>query len=205
MILLAWSTQALAADPCGYSGAILEAYEQGEAERADRSATALSVLKRDERRAELMVSFDKKGRLCTADDKWHAAWLMMQSDELSVIERAHEIAVEAMNEGHPNGPWLVAFTFDRERVLGGYRQSYGSQTRINDRGQECLIEVESDITDEDRKSYGHPPLSEVYRTLLDHNGFSDDAPTFERLSLRGLYCPPLALSKRAQKKIREAE
>jgi hypothetical protein len=207
-----WTSAARAGDPCAdtaeveaRSAAIKAIYDEGEAERASRTSTATSVLARDEARVAQVLKHDKKGELCTADDKWYGAWVLTQGDKIPVLERSYELAIEAMEAGHPNGNWLVAYTFDRKRVLGGYLQAYGTQTRVNERNQWCLIEVDPAITDAERAEYGQPVLADTYRRLLDMNGFGSDEPTFERLQRRGLSCPPLAISKKAQKKVRAPE
>lgn len=207
-----WASLAFAGDPCADTAAVEERsaaiqalYEESEAERDSRTSSASSVLARDEARVAQARSWDKKGQLCTPDDKWYAAWILMQADKLSVLERAYELAIEAMEAGHPNGTWLVAYAFDRKRVLGGYRQAYGTQTRINDRNQRCLIELDPEVTDADRAEYNQPPLADVYRKLLDLHGFGSDEPTFDRMQRRGLICPPLAISKKAQKRVRAPE
>jgi hypothetical protein len=212
MNLILWVSSALAGDPCAdtavveaRSAAIKAIYDEGEAERANRTSSATSVLERDEARVKKVLKYDKKGELCTPDDKWHAAWVMTQADKLSQIERSYELAIEAMEAGHHNGNWLVAYTFDRKRVLGGFHQAYGTQTRVNERNQRCLIQVDPEITDEERAKYSQPPLADIYRRLLDMNGFSSDEATFERLERRGLSCPPLAISKKAQKTVRAPE
>jgi hypothetical protein len=212
MAMLSWLTLAFAGDVCSdtaeveaRSVAIKAIYDEGEAERASRTSSATSVLERDEARVAQMQKYDKKGELCTPDDKWYASWVMTQGDKTAVLERSYELAIEAMEAGHPNGNWLVAYTFDRKRVLGGFRQAYGTQTRVNERNQWCLIEVDPEITDADRAEYSQPPLADTYRRLLDMNGFATDEATFERLQRRGLSCPPLAVSKRAQKKVRAPE
>lgn len=205
---------ARAGDPCAEppevlaerSSEIAAIYDASEAEAADRSASATSVLKRDEKRVKALVKLDAKGLLCTDDDRWKAAWVMQQSDDLAVLERAHALAQETMKARHPNGAWLVAFSFDRLRVAGGYRQAYGSQTAVNPAGQRCLVEIEaSGVTDADRQKYGHPTLEQRYRQLLDQAGFRDDAPTLDRLQRRGLSCPPKAFDPKAAKRIAEPE
>lgn len=205
---------AFAADPCAdppellaeRSAEIAAIYDASEAEAADRSASATSVLKRDEKRVKALKKLDAKGLLCTPDDKWKAAWVMEQSDDLDVLERAFELAQEAMAARHPNGPWLVAFTFDRKRVAGGYRQTYGSQTAVNPAGQRCLVELESSgVTDADRQKYGHPTLEQRYRQLLDQAGFKGDEATLDRLQRRGLSCPPMAFDPKAQKRVAEPD
>ncbi len=189
-----------ACDP-QHAAAVKAAYDEGESERQDRTADATSVLKRDEERVELMRKYDKKGWLCTPESKWQAAWIMVQADDVDTLERAYQLAIESMQERHPRGPWLVAFTFDRKRVAGGYRQSYGTQTRDDGRGHRCLIEVESDVTDEERAKYQQPPLADVYRKILDLNGFPDDPATADRMQRRGLSCPPAAQTRKAQRTV----
>ncbi|MBX2796906.1 MAG: hypothetical protein KTR31_04530 [Myxococcales bacterium] len=177
-------------------------FEAGEEDRSVRSADAVSVLERDEKRAKVMMKYDKKAKLCTPQDKWYAAWMMQQSDDLEVLTRAYELAIEAM-EGHADrGPWLVAFAFDHKRVAGGFRQSYATQTRVDAQGRTCLIHLEGDVTDEQRRQYGVETLQQVYRRVLDANGFSGDAPTEQRLKRNMLLCPPLAIKAKDRKRVR---
>ncbi|MEZ4241260.1 MAG: hypothetical protein R3F59_34905, partial [Myxococcota bacterium] len=190
---------ALAGDPCADEAAVAERsaalealYDAGEADRQDRSAAATTVLKRDEQRVKAAVKLDKKGRLCTPEDKWRAAWLMTQADDAATLERAYELAQESMNAHYANGPWLVAYVFDLKRVFGGYLQAYGTQTRVDASNRRCLVKIDPEISDADRAQYGQPPLTEVYRKVLDLNGFRDDAPTLERLERHSLYCDPVA-------------
>lgn len=201
-------TGAAIAGPCDDASAVAERsaaikaiYDEGEAERADRSASAKSVLDRDEARVAQMVKYDSKGELCTVEDRWYAAWVMTQADKLDTLERAYALANETMEAHYANGPWLVAFTFDLKRVRGGFRQAYGTQTQVNERNQRCLVEVEPNITDADRAKYKQPPIADAYRKVLDANGFTDDAPTLDRLQRHGLYCAPVALSRKDQRRI----
>ncbi|MCB9684606.1 MAG: hypothetical protein H6738_04590 [Alphaproteobacteria bacterium] len=170
---------------------VKQAFEDSEAQR-DRRATDPEVQKADEQRTKAMAKLARKGELCTAEEKWQAAWIMMQADDVDTLELAYELAVETMEAHYGRGPWLVAYSFDRKRVANGYRQSYGTQTRIDSQGRRCLVEVEPDVTDEQRQKYGHPPIAEVYRKILDMNGFTDDQPTLDRVQRRGLYCEPQA-------------
>lgn len=207
-----WVGLALAKDPCAAedtteqnSAYIQSLYDAGEEDRASRSSTATSVLKRDEQRAREAVKLDRRGWLCTTTDKWNAAWLMQQSDQVEVLERAYELAVETMNERDPRGAWLVAFTFDHKRTAGGYRQAYGTRTRVDEMGRRCLVELEGDTTDAQRAQYGIEPLADIYRKVLDLNGFTDDAPTEQRMMRHSLICPPLAYDKRAQERVAPPE
>jgi hypothetical protein len=193
------ATPALAGDPCAEGEAALadrsaeikRLYDEAEADRPTRSAQATEVIERDEARLKLLLKMDKKGQLCTADDRWHAAWVMLNSTDVDDLERAYELAQETMAARHPRGAWLTGFAFDRWRTARGFNQSYGTQTRA-DNGKRCLITVEAEVTDEDRATYQQPPLADVYRRLLDANGFPEDEATYDRMDRRGLLCPPLA-------------
>lgn len=207
--MIVWVAVAWAGgDPCAdqdavsaRSAAIKQLYDEGEAERDDRSADATSVLERDEQRVKAVKKYDKKHQLCTVEDKWYAAWIMTQADDLPTLERAYALAQDTMNERYQNGPWLVAYTFDLKRVSGGYRQSYGTQTQVNERGQRCLVEIEPDVTDQERAQYSVRPIADEYRLVLDLNGYRDDAPTLASVQRRGLYCPAQPLNPKDAKKI----
>ena len=205
--MIAFVSLAFAADPCAEPAEVLaerslavkKLYDDSEAERADRSLDATSVLKRDEERVADLLKRDKRGELCSLDDKWYAAWVLEQADDLDTLERAYSLAIETMEGHHQNGPWLVAFTFDRKRTAAGYLQSYGTQTRIDTANHRCLIEVDPSTTDEDRAKYGQKPIAEAYRKVLDVNGFTGDEATLERLNRRSLYCAPVAITHKGLK------
>lgn len=212
--MIAWLSVALAAtDPCAEapevlterSAAIKRIYDDSEAERDDRSTDAASVLKRDEERVAELLRLDKRGELCTAEDKWYAAWVLQQADDLDTLERAYELAIATMEAHHKNGPWLVGFAFDRKRTASGYSQAYGTQTRVDSNQKRCLIELDPTMTDEKRVQYGHKPIAEMYRKVLDLNGYRDDEPTLERLQRRSLYCPPVAIERKGLKNQERAE
>lgn len=207
-MITAWLLSAAMANPCANdadteenSAEIKAMYDAGEQDRAERSATAEGVLKRDEKRAKTMAKYDKKGWLCTPQDKWYAGWLLQQSDDIEVIERAYQLAVVSMKERVDRGAWLVAYAFDHKRVLQGYRQSYGTQTRVDPVGRRCLIELEGDVTDDDRRKYGVPMLRQIYRGVLDANGKTGEEPTEQRMKRHSLICEPLAISKKDQRRV----
>jgi len=174
------------------SAEIKAVYDESEAQRDKRAQGDAAVLAQDEKRIKQLLKRDAAGQLCTPEDKWHAAWVMQQADTLATLNRAYELAVETMNAHLPRGPWLVAFSFDHKRVAAGYYQAYGTQTRINNNGRRCLIEVEPTFTDEQRAQFGMPTLVETYRKQLDAAGFNEDEATEQRMRKRDLLCQPLA-------------
>jgi len=196
--MIVWMTAAWAGDPCAEPEVVLaersahikQLYDEGEAEALDRKAAAVSVLDRDLERVAEMSRIDQKGWLCSTTDKWLGAWVLLRADELSTIQRGRELAIETMEGRDPRGAWLVAFAHDRVQVVQGRKQTYGSQTHTNNEGQACLVEIDDQATDEERVRYGHPPLAERYRQILDRAGYASDAATLDRVERRGLYCRP---------------
>ena len=189
------------ADRTENSAEIEALYQAGEEAREQRSATAEDVLKADDKRAKTIEKMDKKGKLCTPQDKWYAAWLLQQSDDMDVLERAYELAIDAMKANVDRGAWLVAYAFDHKRTVQGYRQSFGTQVRTDPAGRHCLIELEGDKTDDDRRKYGVPTTPQIYRWVLDMNGKTGEAPTLERMKRHSLICPPLAVRKKDRSRV----
>jgi hypothetical protein len=64
------------------------------------------------------------------------------------------------------------------------------------------VEVEPDVTDDERRQFGMPPIAETYRKILDLNGHPDEPATLERLQRYELYCKPEAATKKAQRRVR---
>ena len=92
-----------------------------------------------------------------------------------------------------------------KRTAAGYSQAYGTQTRVDSNNKRCLIELDPTMTDEKRVQYGHKPIAEMYRKVLDLNGYRDDEATLERVQRRSLYCPPVAVDRKGLKNQERAE
>jgi len=176
--------------------AVLEnLYADYEDAREDRLSTPLlsdEAVKADKRRVKEVKRFDKKDRLCTGKHKWIAAWILQSSSKLEDLERSYELAKQSMEERVPRGAWLTAYTYDRMRTADGYKQAFGTQTRVDKQNRRCLIELDGSVDDEKRQAYGVPPLTSIYRGVLDVNGFDSDPPTALRMEQRSLLCEPVA-------------
>ena len=149
-MMFALVSVAFGGDPCSESpevlaqrsAEIMRIYEEGDAEAADRTAAAKTVLERDLARVDEMEKIANKGWLCSSSDKWHAAWVLLRDDELATIQRGRDLAIETMEAREPRGAWLVAFAHDRVQVVQGRKQTYGSQTSENNEGKLCLVEID---------------------------------------------------------------
>ncbi|MEN0064800.1 MAG: hypothetical protein AAGA48_21825 [Myxococcota bacterium] len=203
MIVSLLATVAFAKNPCTdpnllevHAAAIKDLYEDHESAREDRFSTDLlasEAAKADRRRVNEVLKYDKQDKLCSGQDKWYAAWILQSSSKIDDLKRSYELAQQTMQERVPRGAWLTAYTFDRMRSADGYRQAFGTQTRVDGANRRCLIELDGSIDDAKRQKYGVPPLGSIYRSVLDANGFEKDAPTEARLRRHSLMCDPVAL------------
>lgn len=170
-------------------------YDDYEAAREDRSGSSELLTdearKADARRVSEARKLDKKDRLCTGQDKWYAAWIMQSSTKLDDLQRSYELAKQSMQERVPRGAWLAAYTYDRMRTADGYRQAFGTQTRVAG-GRRCLIELDGSVDDAKRRDYGVPVLKQRYRQVLDLNGFTSDPPREDSMRSHNLMCNPVA-------------
>lgn len=112
-----------------------------------------------------------------ADDHYHAAMIVQRGGTPEHSWRAHVLARTAAELGvEGSAQWfqargLAAATYDRWLVQQGKAQRYGTQYQARE-GRWELYEVDPSITDEERASWGVPPLHESIsraheRTLLD--------------------------------------
>lgn len=213
MIVSLLAGLALAKNPCAdprtaetASAAMKNLYDDYESAREDRSSSSAllsdEVRKADRRRVGEVVKLDKQDRLCTGQDKWYAAWIMQSATSLDQLERSYELALEAMEERVPRGAWLTAYAYDRMRTADGYRQAFGTQTRIDGSNRRCLVELDGSVDDDKRQSYGVPPLGALYRQVLDVNGHDRVKPTEAQVREHNLMCNPIAIADR--KSIRRA-
>ncbi len=201
MILSLLAVVAVAKNPCTdpqlveQQAAVLQnLYDDYESAREDRTASELlsdEARKADRRRVKTVVKLDAKDRLCTGQDKWYAAWVMQSSTKFEDLQRSYALATESMEERVPRGAWLTAYAYDRMRTADGYRQSFGTQTRVDKENRRCLIELDGTVDNAKRQAYGVPPLGSIYRRILDVNGFEEDPPTEARLRRRSLMCDPV--------------
>ncbi|MEO0600301.1 MAG: hypothetical protein AAF211_02640 [Myxococcota bacterium] len=202
MILPFLAVVAAAKAPCSdaasveqQSAVMKNLYDDYEDAREDRFATELlsdEARKADKRRVKEARKYDKQDKLCTGQDKWYAAWIMQSSTDFEDLQRAYQLATQTMEERVPRGPWLTAYTYDRMRTADGYRQAFGTQTRVDKENRRCLIELDGTVDDKKRQAYSVPPLGSLYRQVLDMNGFDKDAPTETRMRRRSLMCEPVA-------------
>ncbi|MDA1317262.1 MAG: hypothetical protein O3B87_04530 [bacterium] len=90
----------------------------------------------------------------------YACLILMHSwkKDQSIYKQAHDYAKKAVDMGSNVTKWLYAASLDRWLVSQGKLQKYGTQY---DTKTGIILPYEDGITDEERKEYYVPPLSEL--------------------------------------------
>jgi len=136
------------------------------------------------------LKLERKGLLCTHDDRFWGAMVMLQTTEEEAAARAYGLSKALVEARYPRGAWIAAVAYDRWAVAFGNLQSYGTQTRW-DGAKQCLYWVDPNFSDEKRKAYGQPSLKQVIEKVLEANGRAGDEPTVQRLQHLDLWCKPM--------------
>lgn len=129
----------------------------------DRGETAIEVAVLEQRaiaRRAQALTFVDRGRLKEPGDYLHAATLLAESDRPEEVSRARAVAWRAL-ELDPDqlaARPVYAAALDRERLLSGQPQVFGTQLRFRD-GRWELEEVDPATSDADRAAWGLPPLA----------------------------------------------
>ncbi len=204
--VLIWlvATPALAAkNPCAsrdtdaraqVSSELLTMYKQ---ETNDTRNRVPDKARLDREREQVAKRYADKGWLCTSRDRFHAAWVMRNSEDIDTLTDSFNLAKEAMEKRVPRAPWLVAYLYDRRHVFMGRLQRYGSMSGMH-RGRACLFDVAQDATDAERAQYDMPPIGDQYKRILTASGQTKGPFTWRELHRRGLICPAKSAPKRAR-------
>lgn len=158
------------------------ALSQGEKVKSQTNARAAEVLK-----------LEGKGLLCTPDEQFWGAMVLLQATKDDAAATAYHLGEHLVQARYPRGAWLAAVAYDRWAVANGSLQFYGTQTRTAD-GRTCLYWVDPEFPDDRRASYGHPVFSDVIARVLEINGRKGDEATVARLQHLDLWCKPIPWS-----------
>jgi len=178
-------------DPCARdsddmaetSGELLFLYQ---GTRKDYAEQAPDQDANNKKRIKTAWKLHKSGKICTPLNMMHASWVLSRSRDVEHNRIAHEYAKEAMMHHVQEAAWLTAISFDRWFVSRGMEQRYGTQRSVEN-GRLCLFPLKAGATDQEREQYGHQPLAEIYKIILDANEVAGPA-TEATLRQRDLFC-----------------
>lgn len=111
------------------------------------------------RRAQSQALLDA-GKLSSADDFYHAAYVFQHGDKAEDCLKAHALAVIATARGKREATWIAAATLDRYLQRIGQPQIYGTQF-LHPPGQKWTQEPyrRDLLSDAVREASGVPPIA----------------------------------------------
>ena len=123
---------------------------------------------RDLERRERVMEMVAAEALNTAQDYYHAAWIMNHGDTPQDARNAHRLALRSSELGYRPARWLAAATYDRWQMYQGKPQKYGTNY-VYDGQRDRLWDVDPETTDEERADWDVPPLIEQLRKAEEAN------------------------------------
>ncbi len=120
------------------------------------------ITPRDQARRKRVDEIIAAGGARAADDYYHAAMVYQHGDSPDEIQRAHDLAVKAveLDPKHDAAKWLAAASEDRKLMYEKKPQKWGTQYQKVD-GKWVLWQVDPGTTDEQRDEWNVPPLAEA--------------------------------------------
>jgi hypothetical protein len=123
---------------------------------------------RDLERRERVMEMVAAEALNTAEDYYHAAWIMNHGDTPQDARNAHRLALRSSELGYRPARWLAAATYDRWQMYQGKPQKYGTNY-VYDGRRDRLWDIDPETTDEERADWDVPPLVEQLRKAEEAN------------------------------------
>jgi len=126
------------------------------------------VLPADRARREQTQALLDAGRLASADDFYHAAYVFQHGETPDDFLKAHTLAVVAVARGKADAVWISAATLDRYLQRIGQPQVYGTQFN-HPPGSKWTQEPyrRNLLSDALREASGVPPLAQQEKQRED--------------------------------------
>jgi hypothetical protein len=151
---------------------LLSLYEADKQERVNppngNTPAYKAMRDRDRKRRERVMEIADTNEIQTAEDYYHAAWIMNHGDTPEEARNAHILAFRSSELGHGPARWLTAATYDRWQMYQGKPQKFGTNY-VYDGRQDRLWDVDPKTTDEERAAWDVPPLAEQLRKAEEAN------------------------------------
>jgi hypothetical protein len=144
---------------------LIQLYDEDQADRRASSYEAIDwtkVAPRDQARRKRVDEILAAGAARAADDYYHAAMVYQHGDGPAEIQRAHDLAVKAieLDPTHHAARWLAAAAEDRKLMYEHKAQKWGTQYKKID-GNWIVWPVDPAITDDQRAEWDVQPLADA--------------------------------------------
>ncbi len=151
---------------------LLSLYQSDRTEHANQAKLNTPEYKamraRDRQRRQRVMEIVSQEELSSAEDFYHAAWIMNHGDTPEDAENAYRLALRSSELGYRPARWLTAASYDRWQMYQGKPQKYGTNY-IYDGRQDRLWDIDPSTTDEERQAWDVPPLTEQLRKADEAN------------------------------------
>jgi hypothetical protein len=141
---------------------LMQIHDQDQADRAGgfEQIDWKQVTPRDQARRKRVDEIIAAGGAKVADDYYHAAMVYQHGDSPDEIQRAHDLAIKAveLDPKHSAARWLAAAAEDRRLMYEKKPQRWGTQFQRQN-GVWVLWPVDPATTDEQRAEWNVPPLA----------------------------------------------
>ena len=143
---------------------LMQIHDQDQADRAGGfdKIDWKQVTPRDQARRKRVDEIVAAGGAKVADDYYHAAMVFQHGDAPDEIQRAHDLAIKAVeiDPKHSAARWLAAAAEDRRLMYEKKPQRWGTQYQKQN-GTWVLWPVDPATTDEQRAEWNVPPLAQA--------------------------------------------
>jgi hypothetical protein len=136
-------------------------------DQADRSGNIeqidwTKVAPRDEARRKRVDEILTAGAAVVAEDYFHAAMVYQHGSSPDEIQRAHDLAIRAveLDPAHDQARWLAAASEDRKLMYTYKAQKWGTQYKKVD-GKWIVWPVDPAVTDAERETWNVPPIADA--------------------------------------------
>ena len=139
--------------------------------RPSRGLRRPTVIAMEDRRRRAVAQILLRGGATVSDDFYHAAMVFQHGRTPEDFQRAHELAVRAveLDSSNDRARWLAAAAKDRALVSRRLPQLYGTQYRHLPDGTMNLYPVDPTIGDDERRKWNVMPLANMQLMVVRHN------------------------------------
>jgi hypothetical protein len=162
-VFIALAIVGACSSPSTRIGRLYESLQSDVSGRVTGSIPDPKIAERHAARAAEVRKMVEQGELQTAKERFEAAVILVENDELDDLKLAEVLAQEAAIGGERLAPRVAAEAIDKQRVLAHQPQRYGTQYEwVPALGQWRLYVLDPSTTDSERQAVGVPPLAEIY-------------------------------------------
>jgi hypothetical protein len=134
------------------------------AEQSRQEGFDPKIAQRHAERGAAVREMVEAGEVKKGTDKFHAAVLLVETDDLELLKMSEQLAFEAAAEGVDLARRVAAEAIDKQLVKRRLPQRYGTQYEwVHVLRAWRLYPIDPLTTDADRAAMGVPPLAEIRR------------------------------------------